>query len=76
DEGIIKPKNENESGLITLDVPGVLGEQAAQPLWSGEFSLGVRTEHNTGVCPSCNAPALIYQEGCAKCTQCSYSTCG
>lgn len=27
-------------------------------------------------CPQCNAPALISQEGCARCMNCGYSNCG
>lgn len=27
-------------------------------------------------CPDCNAPTLVRQEGCAKCTSCGYSKCG
>lgn len=27
-------------------------------------------------CPACNAPTIVRQEGCAKCTSCGYSKCG
>jgi ribonucleoside-diphosphate reductase alpha chain len=27
-------------------------------------------------CPSCEAPGLIYQDGCVTCTQCGYAKCG
>ncbi len=27
-------------------------------------------------CPQCEAPALIYKEGCVSCQQCGYSNCG
>jgi ribonucleoside-diphosphate reductase alpha chain len=27
------------------------------------------------ICPSCGAPALVYEEGCAKCHACGHSEC-
>ncbi len=29
-----------------------------------------------GVCPMCNAPAIVHKEGCDECTNCGYSNCG
>jgi len=38
------------------------------------ISDGERASDKT--CPSCNADGLIYQDGCATCTQCGYAKCG
>jgi ribonucleoside-diphosphate reductase alpha chain len=34
------------------------------------------TEAKGKKCPSCGQEALVYTEGCLKCTQCGYSKCG
>jgi len=35
-----------------------------------------QTEHKVGdICPSCGAPALVYEEGCQKCHSCGHSEC-
>jgi len=45
-------------------------------------ALAFQTSENTDVenkigdiCPSCGAPALVYEEGCAKCHACGHSEC-
>jgi ribonucleoside-diphosphate reductase alpha chain len=36
----------------------------------------VQVENKIGdICPSCGAPALVYEEGCAKCHACGHSEC-
>ena len=36
----------------------------------------VQVENKVGdICPSCGAPALVYEEGCAKCHACGHSEC-
>ena len=36
----------------------------------------VQMENKVGdICPSCGAPALVYEEGCAKCHACGHSEC-
>jgi ribonucleoside-diphosphate reductase alpha chain len=35
-----------------------------------------QVENKVGdICPSCGAPALVYEEGCAKCHACGHSEC-
>jgi ribonucleoside-diphosphate reductase alpha chain len=36
----------------------------------------IQIEQKTGdICPSCGAPALVYEEGCQKCHACGHSEC-
>jgi ribonucleoside-diphosphate reductase alpha chain len=53
-------------GLIETDGPPATDAHAA-PVQ--ETPLG-------DVCPQCHAPTLFRQEGCKKCLNCGYSTCG
>ncbi len=73
DEGIIKPKSESEN-----EAEDVSEDEKLKRAWENVGTpLGTLVLAQLGaLCPSCNAPALIYQEGCAKCTQCDYSNCG
>ncbi len=88
DEGIIKPKG-GEPVKWPKNIKWVEGTKPklASENVSEEYTIqeaGPVTmvvvptvpNPNWALCPSCNAPALIYQEGCAKCTQCDYSNCG
>lgn len=52
-------------GLIEADDPPA----DATPAPAQETPLG-------DVCPQCHAPTLFRQEGCKKCLNCGYSTCG
>ena len=48
----------------------VIGRVLKQYISDGTFSNAEK------ICPSCNANnSLIYQEGCLRCTSCSYSRC-
>jgi ribonucleoside-diphosphate reductase alpha chain len=41
-----------------------------------QISDTVQVESKIGdICPSCGAPALVYEEGCAKCHACGHSEC-
>ena len=36
----------------------------------------VEVEAKVGdICPSCGAPAMVFEEGCAKCHACGHSEC-
>lgn len=34
------------------------------------------TKPSENICPSCNEPALVYEEGCLNCKSCGHSKCG
>ena len=51
---------------------GVIIEVDEEPQLTLEDPQGQKGE----TCPQCNAPALIMQEGCKKCINCTYSNCG
>jgi ribonucleoside-diphosphate reductase alpha chain len=40
-----------------------------------ETSSGHQMEKIGDICPSCGSPALVYEEGCAKCHACGHSEC-
>jgi ribonucleoside-diphosphate reductase alpha chain len=50
--------------------------QAEATLAAGpEEVVGSNTEKVGDICPSCGSPALVYEEGCAKCHACGHSEC-
>ena len=34
------------------------------------------TEASDKTCPECDSAGMIYQDGCATCTDCGYAQCG
>ncbi len=52
------------------DIIGAAGKYLGSGTALGQIGL------TSAVCPNCNSPALVHQEGCSKCTQCDYSNCG
>ena len=40
-----------------------------------ETPVEAETEKVGDICPSCGSPALVYEEGCAKCHACGHSEC-
>jgi ribonucleoside-diphosphate reductase alpha chain len=41
-----------------------------------QFEEKIQIENKVGdICPSCGAPAFVYEEGCAKCHVCGHSEC-
>jgi ribonucleoside-diphosphate reductase alpha chain len=53
------------------------GESHQVPLQvqAEEISEEAETEKVGDICPSCGSPALVYEEGCAKCHACGHSEC-
>ncbi len=61
------------NGHTSLDV-GAPAEAVAEMLDPAAASATL--ENKIGdICPSCSAPALVYEEGCAKCHACGHSEC-
>jgi ribonucleoside-diphosphate reductase alpha chain len=56
---------------IDVGAPAVVEEQSLDPAVAS-----ATMENKIGdICPSCGAPALVYEEGCAKCHACGHSEC-
>jgi ribonucleoside-diphosphate reductase alpha chain len=49
--------------------------KSVDPVYDSD-SPEIETMPKGEICPNCNAPALIPQEGCKKCYNCNYSSCG
>jgi ribonucleoside-diphosphate reductase alpha chain len=54
-------KNHNESTALPAQMPQVSPEEVSAKVGD--------------ICPSCGAPALVFEEGCAKCHACGHSEC-
>lgn len=58
-----------DTGFLKADSPGFA--PAGDHVSIGEAAaLGMR------YCPKCDAPSLVFQEGCHTCLSCGYSKCG
>jgi ribonucleoside-diphosphate reductase alpha chain len=54
---------------------GTESHQMPQQIQVEELPKEVELEKVGDICPSCGSPALVYEEGCAKCHACGHSEC-
>ncbi len=80
-EGLLAPADDiptpaqlNTVAKVTTDA--IVRGETVTTAGEGKVTRSGGTVVGHDICPICNAPALIHQEGCARCTNCNYSNCG
>ena len=86
---LAKVRSVDDGGFVEGEYYGslvaLIGDTIGKHLKSGvniaiEIAQDPEVENPQGLlgelCPQCNQPRLVIQEGCKKCMNCTYSNCG